>query len=142
LRVAQRAFHQQVDFATLDSHVVRIRDQLNGLRIDSNVWAGTCDNTNCNTGSRNALAVTLDDLSGIELCPFYFGQSARTQVITLIHEAGHMARIDVNWAAGNERYCHGDGSVDCVDICPITGENLLENVDAWAQFMYCLAHSG
>lgn len=142
LKLAQQAFSQPVDFPTLDQNVGRIRNALNGLNVNSNVWCGTCNEPDCNTGTRNAVAVTLDDLSGVVLCPFYFMQPARTLVTTFLHEAGHMANIDVNWSPGNERYCRPDDTIDCTQICPLTGENLLQNVDAWARFIYCLAMSG
>ncbi len=45
-----------------------------------------------------------------------------------------MAGIDVNWTPGNERYCRGDDVIECDNICPLSGENLLENVDAWLDF--------
>lgn len=142
LRLGQQAFSQPVTFDTLDLNVRKVRDALNGLQIDNNVWCGTCNEPDCNTGSRNYVANTLNDLSGVVLCPFYFTQPARTLVTTFLHEAGHMANIDVNWAPGNEMYCRNDDVIDCNHICPITGQNLLLNVDAWARFIYCLAMSG
>lgn len=142
LRMAERAFQAPVDFEVLDDRIGRLRDVLGRLQPDQNLFAGTCDNPDCNTGERNAVAVTLDDLSGVVLCPFYFIQPARTLATTFLHEAGHMAAIDVNWAPGNERYCRGDDQIECDNICPLNGENLLENVDAWARFAYCLAFSG
>ena len=142
LRMAQQAFSQPVDFDTLDLNVRKVRDALNGLQIDNNVWCGTCNEPDCNTGSRNYVANTLDDLSGVLLCPLYFTQPARTLVTTFLHEAGHVANIDVNWAPGNEVYCRADDVIECDHICPITGQNLLLNVDAWARFIYCLAMSG
>jgi hypothetical protein len=142
LRLAEQAFHQPVDFNTLNQNVGRIRDALNGLQLNVNVWVGTCDEPDCNDGTHNFVAVTLDDLSGVVLCPFYFMQPARTLATTFIHEAGHMANIDVNWAPGKERYCRGDDTIECDNICPISGEDLLLNVDAWMWFIYCLAMSG
>jgi hypothetical protein len=142
LRMAQQAFGQPVNFATLDQNVGRVRDALNGLHIDDNVRCGTCNETGCNNGSRNFVAFTLNDLSGVVLCPFYFTLPARTLVTTFLHEAGHVANIDVNWTPGNEVYCRADDVIECDHICPITGQNLLLNVDAWARFIYCLAMSG
>jgi hypothetical protein len=142
LRLAEQAFHQPVDFDTLNQNVGEIRDALNGLHLDVNVWVGTCNDPDCNDGSHNYVAVTLDDLSGVVLCPFYFMQPARTLATTFIHEAGHMANIDVNWAPGQERYCRGDDTIECDNICPISGENLLLNVDAWMRFIHCLSMSG
>jgi hypothetical protein len=141
LRLAQTAFGGPVTFEVLSAHIRRIRDVLGDLHLDGNLLAGTCDEPDCNTGTKNAVAVTLDDLSAVVLCPFYFIQPARTLATTLLHEAGHMANIDVNWTPGNERYCRGDDTVDCTNICPLSGENLLENVDAWARFIYCLSVS-
>ncbi len=142
LRMAERAFGSSVTFDVLDQHTRRVRRVLSNLSIDQNLLAATCDDPECNTGSKNAVAVTLDDLSAVILCPFYFIQPARTLVTTLLHEAGHMAGIDVNWAPGNERYCRDDDVIECDNICPLSGENLLENVDAWARFLYCLSNSG
>ena len=142
LRMAERAFGRPVTLDVLDQHTSRIRSVLDNLTIDQNLLAATCDDPDCNTGSNNAVAVTLDDLSAVVLCPFYFIQPARTLATTFLHEAGHMAGIDVNWAPGNERYCRGDDVIECDNICPLSGENLLENVDAWARFLYCLSASG
>ena len=142
LRMAERAFGRPVTLDVLDQHTSRIRSALDNLTIDQNLLAATCDDPDCNTGSNNAVAVTLDDLSAVVLCPFYFIQPARTLATTFLHEAGHMAGIDVNWAPGNERYCRGDDVIECDNICPLSGENLLENVDAWARFLYCLSASG
>jgi len=141
LRLAQQAFQQPVDFPTLDRNVSSIRSILDKLRLNDNLWVSTCDEPDCNDGSRNFVANTLDDLSGIELCPFYFIQPAKTLATTFLHEAGHMANIDVHWAPGNERYCRPDDAIECDNICPLSGENLLENVDAWMRFIYCLAAS-
>ena len=142
LRLAEQAFHQPVDFNTLNQNVGRIRDALNGLQLNVNVWVGTCDEPDCNDGTHNFVAVTLDDMSSVVLCPFYFMQPARTLATTFIHEAGHTANIDVNWAPGNERCCSGDDTIECNNICPISGEDLLLNVDAWMRFIHCLAMSG
>jgi hypothetical protein len=142
LRMAQRAFDRALTFDELDQHTSRIRGVLDNLHLDQNVVAATCDEPSCNTGIRNYVAFTRDDLSGVVLCPFYFAQPARTLATTFLHEAGHMARIDVNWAPGHERYCRDDDVINCDTICPLAGENLLENVDAWARFLYCLSVSG
>jgi len=73
------------------------------------------------------------------LCPFFFLQKGTTSATTFIHEAGHMANIDVHWEPGKEKYCRGDDIIECDNICPLTGENLLENVDAWMRLIYCIA---
>lgn len=142
LRMAERAFDRPVPFEVLDQHTRRIRSVLDNLHIDQNLFAATCDDSECNTGRNNAVAVTLDDLSAVVLCPFYFIQPARTLATTFLHEAGHMAGIDANWTPGSERYCRGDDTIECDNICPLSGENLLENVDAWSRFLYCLSASG
>lgn len=142
LRMAERAFGRPITFEMLNQHTRRIYNVLSSLHIDQNLFAATCDDPECNTDNRNAVAVTLDDLSAVVLCPFFFIQPPRTLATTFLHEAGHMASIDVNWTPGNERYCRGDDVIECDNICPLSGENLLENVDAWARFLYCLSTSG
>lgn len=141
LRLAESAFGQAVTHDLLDEGAARIRNELDSLRLRENLVAGTCDDPGCNPG-RNAVAYTPDDLSGVVLCPFYFIQPARTLATTYLHEAGHMANIDLNFTPGSERYCRGDDTIECDAICPLNGENLLENVDAWARFLYCVAMSG
>jgi hypothetical protein len=141
LRKAEKTFGKPVSFATLDSHVLRIKSKLESLVVNQNLFAATCDEKQCNDGTHNFVAVTLDDLSGILLCPFFFLQGGRTLATTFIHEAGHMANIDVNWAPGNEKYCRPDDVIECDNVCPLTGENLLENVDAWMRLIYCFAMS-
>lgn len=142
LRMATRTFGAGVTFDVLDNNVTRIRNALGNLQIGQNVWAGTCDEPDCNTGQKNAVAVTLDDLSGVVLCPFFFIQPARTLATTILHEAGHVANIDAHYTPGSERYCRNDDTIECDNICPLSGENLLENVDAWMRFIYCVAMSG
>ena len=142
LRKAEKTFGRPVSFETLDSHVLRIKTKLEGLVVNQNVVAATCDEKDCNTGLSSAVpAFTSNDLSNVVLCPFFFVQKGGTTATTFIHEAGHMAHIDVNWAPGNERYCRNDDTIDCSDPCPLTGENLLENVDAWMNLIYCIASS-
>lgn len=141
LRKAAKTFQQPVSFETLDQHVTKVRTALDGLVIKQNVLAATCDEEQCNDGTHNFVAVTLNDLSAIWLCPFFFLQPGQTLATTFLHEAGHMANIDVNWAPDNERYCRRDDVVECDNICPLSGENLLENVDAWMRLIYCLAMS-
>ncbi|HEX7334802.1 MAG TPA: hypothetical protein VF290_25090 [Pyrinomonadaceae bacterium] len=141
LRKAQKTFGQPVSFEVLDSHVLRIKSKLESLVMNQNVVAATCDEKRCNDGDHNFVAVTEDNLSSILLCPFFFLQGGRTVATTYIHEAGHMANIDVNWAPGNEKYCRPDDTIECDNICPLTGENLLENVDAWMRLTYCIAMS-
>lgn len=142
LRIAERTFVRPITFDILDQHVGMIKSVLNNLTFNQNLFDGTCDEPMCNTGDRNFVAITLDDLSAIVLCPFYFLQNGKTLATTLLHEAGHMANIDVNWSPGNERYCRADDEIECDNICPLSGENLLENVDAWARFIYCISYSG
>jgi hypothetical protein len=142
LKKAEKTFNRPVSFETLDKHVARIKNTLDGLTIGKNVFAATCDEKQCNDGDHNFVGVTLDDLSGILLCPFFFLQPGRTLATTFIHEAGHMANIDVNWAPGNERYCRPDDVIECDNVCPLGDENLLENVDAWMRLSYCIAMSG
>ena len=139
LRRAEKTFKQPVSFETLDSHFLRIKTKLEGLVVGQNVLGATCDVKECNDGTHNFVAVTTDDLNYILLCPFYFMQPGTTSATTFIHEAGHMANIDVHWAPGNEKYCRGDDIIECDNICPLTGENLLENVDAWMRLIYCVA---
>lgn len=139
LRRAEKTFKQPVSFETLDSHFLRIKTKLEGLVVGQNVLGATCDVKECNDGTHNFVAVTTDDLNYILLCPFYFMQPGTTSATTFIHEAGHMANIDVHWAPGKEQYCRADDFIDCGDICPLTGENLLENVDAWMRLIYCVA---
>ena len=142
LRMAQRTFKKPVSFETLDSHVLRIKTKLEGLVINQNVLAATCDEKTCNTGFTSAVpAFTSNDLSYVLLCPFFFQLKAGTAATTLVHEAGHMAHIDVNWQPGNETYCSKDDTINCGDVCPVTGENLLQNVDAWMGLIYCLSSS-
>ena len=141
LRKAEKTFQQPVSFETLDKNVTKVRTALDGLVIKQNVLAATCDEEQCNDGTHNFVAVTLNDLSAIWLCPFFFVQPGRTLATTFLHEAGHKANIDLNWAPGNERYCRGDDTIECDNICPLSGENLLENVDAWMRFIYCIAMS-
>ena len=141
LKKAQTAFRQEVSFETLDKHVMMIRNVLDRLVLNKNLVAATCDEKQCNDGFHNAVAVTLDDWSAVLLCPFFFVQPGRTLATTLLHEAGHMANIDVNFQPGKEQYCRGDDTIECGNICPITGEDLLENVDAWMRFIYCVAMS-
>src|SRR5262245_12149693 len=129
LRMAGKTFKQAVSFEDLDRNVSKIRSMLAGLTIGQNVLAATCDESQCNDGTHNFVAVTLNDLSAIWLCPFFFVQPGRTLATTFIHEAGHMANIDVNWAPGNEQYCRPDDVIECNNICPISGGDLLENVD-------------
>jgi len=142
LKKAGKTFQQPVSFETLDQNVGKIKSVLDGLAINQNVLAATCDEKQCNDGTHNFVAVTLDYLSAIWLCPFFFMQPGRTLATTFLHEAGHMANIDVNWQPGNERYCRQDDTIECDNICPLQGENLLENVDAWMRFIYCIAMSG
>ncbi|HEX5703557.1 MAG TPA: hypothetical protein VFX97_10200 [Pyrinomonadaceae bacterium] len=141
LKKAETAFGKPVSFETLDKHVALIRSTLDRVVIDKNLLAATCDEEKCNTGLKNAVAITLDDLSAIVLCPFFFVQPGRTLATTILHEAGHMAHIDVHFEPGKEQYCSGGDNINCGDICPITGEDLLENVDAWMRFIYCVAMS-
>jgi hypothetical protein len=142
LRIAKTAFGGPVTVQVLDANVGRIKGVLDRLSIDHDLRAGTCDHPACNDGHRNAVAVTLDDLSAVILCPFFFTQHARTLVTTLLHEAGHMVPIDVHFTPGSETYCRRDDTIECDDVCPLRGENLLENVDAWMRFMYCVSVSG
>ena len=139
LRKAEKTFKQPVSFAELDKNVTKVRNVLANLTINQNVLAATCDEEQCNDGTHNFVAVTLNDLSAIWLCPFFFVQPGRTLATTFLHEAGHMANIDVNWAPGNEQYCRPDDVIECDNICPISGGDLLENVDAWMRFIYCVA---
>ena len=141
LRKAEKTFGKAVSFETLDSHVLRIKTKLEGLSLNQNVLAATCDVKECNDGDHNFVAVTTDDLNHILLCPFFFMQKGGAAATTFIHEAGHMANIDVHWEPGKEKYCRGDDVIDCGNICPLTGEDLLENVDAWMRLIYCLASS-
>ena len=142
LRMAERTFGSPLTFETLERNTRRIMNALNNLRIGQNVFAATCDDEYCNTGRRNYVAYALDDLSGVVLCPFFFTLPPLGLAITFMHEAGHLARIDVHWAPGTERYCTDDCVIDFTNICPLVGENLLENVDAWARFLYVLSVSG
>ena len=142
LRKAEKTFGKPVSFETLDSHVLRIKTKLEGLVLNQNVVGATCDVKDCNDGLHSAVpAFTSNDLNYILLCPFFFVQKGGTTATTFIHEAGHMAHIDVNWTPGNERYCSADDTINCGNICPLTGENLLENVDAWMGLIYCLSSS-
>lgn len=141
LKKAERAFHKPVSFEVLDKHVALIKSTLDRLVLNQNLVAATCDEKQCNDGVHNAVAVTLDDLSGVLLCPFFFIQPGRTLATTILHEAGHMANIDVHFQPGKEQYCRPDDTIECANICPITGEDLLENVDAWMRFIYCVAMS-
>jgi hypothetical protein len=141
LKKAATAFGKPVTFETLDKHVALIRSTLDRLVIDQNLLAATCDEQKCNTGLKNAVAFTEDDLSAVVACPFFFVQPGRTLATTILHEAGHMANIDIHFEPGKEQYCHGSDTVDCGNICPISGEDLLENVDAWMRFIYCVAMS-
>lgn len=141
LKKAQTAFGKSVTFETLDKHVALIRSTLDRLVIDETLLAATCDEKNCNTGLKNAVAFTEDDWSAVVCCPFFFVQPGLTLATTILHETGHMANIDVHFEPGKEQYCHGSDNIDCGNICPITGEDLLENVDAWMRFIYCVAMS-
>ena len=143
LRKAEKTFKQPVSFETLDSHFLRIKTKLEGLVLNQNVVAATCDEKDCNTGRPTGVpSFTSNDLKYIVLCPFFFTQKGGSTATTFIHEAGHMAHIDVNWSPGNETYCRPDDAIDCGNVCPITGENLLENVDAWMRLIYCVAGGG
>ena len=141
LKKAEKAFQKPVSFEVLDKHVTMIRNVLDRLVINQNLLAATCDEKQCNDGTHNAVAVTLDDLSAVLLCPFFFMQPGTTLATTLLHEAGHMANIDAHYVPGGERYCRPDDIIECGNICPLSGENLLENVDAWMRLIYCLAMS-
>jgi hypothetical protein len=141
LKKAERTFQKPVSFETLDKNVALIRSVLDRLVINQNLVAATCDEKQCNDGFHNAVAVTLDDLSAVLLCPFFFLQPGRTLATTILHEAGHMANIDVHFEPGKEQYCRRDDTIECDNICPIGGEDLLENVDAWMRFIYCVAMS-
>lgn len=94
LRLAQQAFNRPVDFATLDTQVGMILDNLDLLRVGLNVWVGTCDEPDCHDGIPNFVAITLNDLSGIVLCSFYFVQPGRTFGTTCIPK---------NWTHGQYR---------------------------------------
>lgn len=141
LKKAEQTFQKPVSFETIDKHVALIRSTLDRMVIGQNVVAATCDEKQCNDGFHNAVAVTLDDLSAVLLCPFFFVQPGRTLATTILHEAGHMANIDVHFQPGKEQYCRPDDTILCDNICPISGEDVLENVDAWMRFIYCVAMS-
>jgi hypothetical protein len=141
LRQAARTFHRaDLDFPALDASVSRIRSALNRLNVFTNVECGTCDDAVCNG---NPLAYTKDDLSAVVMCPFVFNVPVTQLAITFVHEAGHMAQIDVNWMPGNEEYCTRDTvGVDPGNICPdLQSGDLTQNVDAWARFIYYLSVS-
>ncbi len=138
LKIAERAFHTQVDFATLDRGVSKIKAKLDAVDVDKNTVMGTCADSVC---ADDSIAYTPMPLTTVIVCPFFFLLGPVAQAVTLIHEAGHMAVLDPNWKPGNEVYCYGDETMDCTDICPVKGQNLLENVDAWARFVYCVSLS-
>src|SRR5829696_749792 len=63
LRRAEKTFGKPVAFESFDSHVLRIKTKLEGLLLNQNVLAATCDFKECNDGTHNFVAVTTNDLN-------------------------------------------------------------------------------
>ena len=140
-RVAERLFRQPVSSTLMLMNVILVKADLDNLALDDNLVRATCDDEVCGGLRGRGVAWTTDDLSQIRLCPIFFGLSPMGQVTTLVHEAGHMARLDPNFDVVGESYCRQDEGMDFEDPCPMGSGNLLENVDAWATFIRIAASS-
>jgi hypothetical protein len=133
--VASRAFH------VADPDMGQVANTTSGL-LDAlrnkPVLCGTCSDEDCNQGG--VVAHVPPDLSSIILCPRFFLLDAVEMRRTLIHEAGHAIGIDSSLGNTPEDYCT-EGETSCTDPCNNLGDDLRQNVDAWARFIECAAAS-
>lgn len=136
--------------ATLARNVLHVKDpDMNHIRstatqILSNLrskptMCGTCADEVCYPAG--VVAHVTPDLSTVILCQRFFQTSGTQMRNTLIHEAGHSAGVDSSLGNEPENYCP-ENSEGCVDPCPNLTGDLTRNVDAWAHFIECAAHSG
>ncbi|MGA2125461.1 MAG: M35 family metallo-endopeptidase [Xanthobacteraceae bacterium] len=134
--LAQQVFHA----ANPDMNQIRTTTSqiLDNLRSKP-VVCGTCADEDCYTAG--VVAHVTDDLSTIVLCQRFFQTSIGEMRRTLVHEAGHAAGVGSGGTGPDEVYCT-EGSTGCVDPCSNLSGDLTQNVDAWARFIECAAHSG
>ncbi len=133
--LAERIFHiSNPDMAALTATARQILAALG----NTPVVCGTCSDPDCNPGS--VAAFVPPDLGSIVICPFFFEQHPSVMRKTMLHEAGHVARIDDRPNFIHPTRCAESNTINCDDPCENIPD-LLHNVDAWARFMECAALS-
>lgn len=147
LEFSKRTVGEDITFDILDKKVSVILEKLRSLRLNENLIRGTCDEPQCRIKHPRgtygvAAAATLEpELTTVAICPFSFTLPKGQLALSLLHEAGHMDRIDPS-LNNDERYCSDEAEpVNCHDACPNRpkGESWLKNVDAWARLICCLS---
>jgi hypothetical protein len=97
----------------------------------SPIECGNCQDKHCNGG---AIAHVDEARTFLVLCPLFFNSDMTTLSLTprmLIHEAGHLAKLDQNTSLREEFYCFQAATKD--EKCPVV--DAIHNVDAWSHFI-------
>ena len=103
----------------------------------SAIECGTCQDKRCNDG---AIAHVDDGRTFLVLCPQFFNSELNKVNLTpriLIHEAGHLAKLDENTSLNEEFYCFQGATKE--EKCPVV--DAFHNVDAWSHFIEELAYT-
>jgi len=137
-RIAQEYFGLKIKLSdktrrTLVSAIRSVHDKLEG----SDIQCATCQEDRCNTWG--AIAFVDDDRTHMGLCPRFFNSRLHKPYLTprfLIHESGHLARLDQNSSIREEFYCDM-GKPTEEEKCPVP--DAIHNVDAWSHFIEDLA---
>jgi hypothetical protein len=133
-RMARRMFDvSRLDVPAMLRTASSIRDALR----DKPVLCGTCSDEFCND---SPAAYVPDDMQSIVICPFFFTLSGGQQARTMLHEAGHAARVDHRPNYRHPPNCVETDAVLCDDPC-FAVPNRLRNVDVWARFIECAGYS-
>jgi hypothetical protein len=139
---ATRIFHLGATPPDLPAMAATIANIAATLRARPILCAG-CGEYLCQGGDSRrrtgaVYAVVPENLQSILICPFFFspGTTNTYRRRTLLHEAAHAAGIDDSADYRHPPYC-STADHDCVNPC--TSGASLQNVDAWAWFIQCMA---
>ncbi|MBA2659085.1 MAG: hypothetical protein H0U72_05935 [Nitrosospira sp.] len=103
----------------------------------SAIECGSCQDKRCNDG---AITHVDDGRTFLVLCPQFFNSDINKVHLTpriLIHEAGHLAKLDENTSLNEEFYCFQGAAKE--EKCPVV--DAFHNVDAWSHFIEELAYT-
>jgi hypothetical protein len=136
IKIAKDYFHLDIKLSektkrTFINAIKAVSDKLEHTAI----ICGTCQDEHCNGG---AIAHVDEARTFLVLCPLFFNSEINKVYLTprfLIHEAGHLARLDENASLREEFYCYQGATKE--EKCPVV--DAIHNVDAWSHFIEELA---
>ncbi len=136
IRIARDYFHLNIKLTEKTKRafinaIKAVSDKLGQSAIE----CGSCQDKRCNDG---AIAHVDDARTFLVLCPQFFNSEMNKVYLTpriLIHEAGHLAKLDQNTSLGEEFYCFQGATKE--EKCPVV--DAIHNVDAWSHFIEELA---